>query len=176
MTAEGIAPKSGLRHRRSMTSNDVLPPPRLEGLAADPTRVGTLTPDAVIRLLAQCLSLQVGLVGRLLASSQASMQDAPAERLLTMQDVAARLSVPQTYAYELARRRDLPAVKLGKYVRVRADEFESWLDALKTALNMPPAPATVVSPVSDSGTRAASTQLTRAAIRIEKKRQRRRDS
>ncbi|MGH9460392.1 MAG: hypothetical protein ACRD1X_04190, partial [Vicinamibacteria bacterium] len=58
MTAEGNATKSGFRHRKSVTSNEDVPP-RLEDLAADPTRVGALAPDAAMRLLAQCLSAQV---------------------------------------------------------------------------------------------------------------------
>jgi excisionase family DNA binding protein len=50
-----------------------------------------------------------------------------------MHDMAQALSVPVTYAYELARRRDIPAVKLGKYVRVPAAEFGQWLDGLRAA-------------------------------------------
>jgi len=38
--------------------------------------------------------------------------------LLTMRQVAARLNVPVSRAYELARQGKLPAVRIGKYVRV----------------------------------------------------------
>lgn len=47
--------------------------------------------------------------------------------LLTLPQVAERLAVPETYAYELARQNRLPVVRLGKYVRVPAEEFEKWL-------------------------------------------------
>jgi excisionase family DNA binding protein len=68
-----------------------------------------------------------------------------------MQELAETLSMPETYAYELARRRDLPAIKLGKCVRVRAADFEAWLNALYPptigwpgSVTGPPAPSTVV--------------------------------
>jgi excisionase family DNA binding protein len=48
-------------------------------------------------------------------------------QLLTLPQVAERLAVPETYAYELARQNRLPVVRLGKYVRVPAEEFEKWL-------------------------------------------------
>lgn len=48
-------------------------------------------------------------------------------QLLTLPQVAERLAVPETYAYELARQNRLPVVRLGKYVRVPAEEFERWL-------------------------------------------------
>ena len=40
------------------------------------------------------------------------------DELLTMRQVAARLNVPTSRAYELARQGKLPAVRIGKYVRV----------------------------------------------------------
>ncbi len=38
--------------------------------------------------------------------------------LLTMRQIAARLNVPESRAYELARQGKLAAVRIGKYVRV----------------------------------------------------------
>ena len=57
-------------------------------------------------------------------------QSLPSEdngQLLTLPQVAERLAVPETYAYELARKNRLPVIRLGKYVRVSAREFEKWL-------------------------------------------------
>ncbi len=48
-------------------------------------------------------------------------------QLLTLPQVAERLAVPATYAYELARQNRIPIVRLGKYVRVPAEELERWL-------------------------------------------------
>jgi excisionase family DNA binding protein len=48
-------------------------------------------------------------------------------QLLTLPQVAERLAVPETYAYELARQNRLPVIRLGKYVRVPVEAFERWL-------------------------------------------------
>jgi excisionase family DNA binding protein len=50
-------------------------------------------------------------------SEQTVMKDRE-DGLLTMRQVAARLNVPKSRAYELARQGKLPAVRIGKYVRV----------------------------------------------------------
>ncbi len=52
-----------------------------------------------------------------LLSEQKAMKDRQ-DVLLTMRQVAARLNVPESRAYELARQGKLPAVRIGKYVRV----------------------------------------------------------
>lgn len=52
-----------------------------------------------------------------LFSEQKTIQDRQGG-LLTMRQVAARLNVPESRAYELARQGKLPAVRIGKYVRV----------------------------------------------------------
>ena len=50
-------------------------------------------------------------------SGREGMKDRKDE-LLTMRQVAVRLNVPASRAYELARQGKLPAVRIGKYVRV----------------------------------------------------------
>jgi excisionase family DNA binding protein len=49
---------------------------------------------------------------------------------LSAEDVADLLGVPQTFVYALARRGDLPAVRVGeRYVRFRAETLEQWIAA-----------------------------------------------
>jgi excisionase family DNA binding protein len=50
-------------------------------------------------------------------------------KLLTLPAAATQLGVPKSKLYELARRGELPVVKLGKYVRVRTTDLEKWIDA-----------------------------------------------
>ncbi len=47
-------------------------------------------------------------------------------RLLTAAEVAARYQVPTSQIYALTRRGELPAVRLGKYVRYRLDDLEAF--------------------------------------------------
>lgn len=78
----------------------------------------------------------IGVLAELQAKAQLKMlsgQNAVKDRqvgLLTMRQVAARLNVPESRAYELARQGKLPAVRIGKYVRISADalaEYEARL-------------------------------------------------
>jgi excisionase family DNA binding protein len=46
--------------------------------------------------------------------------------VLTMEDVAQYLRIGRTAAYELARRPDFPAVRIGRYIRVNRDAFLRW--------------------------------------------------
>ena len=57
-----------------------------------------------------------------------------AETLLTVQEVAALLKVPVSWVYEHARARgkkQLPHLKLGKYLRFRTQDILEWLDTWK---------------------------------------------
>ena len=62
----------------------------------------------------------------------------PVERqtLLRVEDVASRLGVPKSWVYERTRRRGrdrLPHLKVGKYVRFRAEDINRYLEALRRA-------------------------------------------
>ena len=71
----------------------------------------------------------IGILAQLQAKAQLKMlseQKTASDRdggLLTMRQAAARLNVPESRAYELARQGKLPAVRIGKYVRISA---EAW--------------------------------------------------
>jgi excisionase family DNA binding protein len=47
--------------------------------------------------------------------------------LLLTAEVARRLGVPGPYVYELARRREIPTCRLGRYVRIPARELRTWI-------------------------------------------------
>jgi len=47
-------------------------------------------------------------------------------RLLTAEELAARWQVPKSHVYRLTREGQIPAVKLGRYYRYRADQIERW--------------------------------------------------
>jgi excisionase family DNA binding protein len=59
-----------------------------------------------------------------------------ATMLLTMPEVAKRLAIPEGRAYELARQGRLPAVRVGKYVRVPLAKLEAWIGQ-QTSLERP---------------------------------------
>jgi excisionase family DNA binding protein len=55
-------------------------------------------------------------------------------RLLTVDDVADLLGVPRTFVYSLARRGELPTVRVGeRYVRFRTQALEHWIADQETS-------------------------------------------
>jgi excisionase family DNA binding protein len=55
-------------------------------------------------------------------------------QLLTANDVAAILRVPRSFVYALARRGELPTVRLGdRYVRFRTPALERWIASRETS-------------------------------------------
>jgi excisionase family DNA binding protein len=56
------------------------------------------------------------------------------QQLLTADDVAAILRVPRSFVYALARRGELPTVRLGdRYVRFRTPALERWIASRETS-------------------------------------------
>lgn len=49
--------------------------------------------------------------------------------VLTMADVARYLRIGTSTAYELAHRPDFPAIRIGRTVRVRRDDFIAWCES-----------------------------------------------
>ncbi|TAM79750.1 MAG: DNA-binding protein [Acidobacteria bacterium] len=58
------------------------------------------------------------------------------EKLLTVRELADRLSVPASWIYERTRRRGIsriPHLKMGKYVRFRYSDVQAYLETLRRA-------------------------------------------
>ena len=52
---------------------------------------------------------------------------ATAERYLTLADLCGRLQCSRTSSWRMIAEHGLPAVKIGRLVRVRASDLENWL-------------------------------------------------
>jgi excisionase family DNA binding protein len=91
-----------------------------------------LVPRDVAILLGDLERLRAVLWARLTVATTSthpvSTAAEPADRLLTIPEVATRLGIPTAYAYELARRRQLPILRVGlRYLRVPAAELATWI-------------------------------------------------
>ena len=51
----------------------------------------------------------------------------PGNQLLTIPQASERLALPVGRVYELARQGKLPVVRVGKYVRIQADQLARWI-------------------------------------------------
>lgn len=57
------------------------------------------------------------------------MKDLTATRLLSAREAAEVLSVPLARLYELVRENRLPAVRIGRSVRVHPRTLDAWIEA-----------------------------------------------
>lgn len=60
------------------------------------------------------------------------MNEESANRLLTAKEVADMLQMSEEFIHEVARRGDLPCVRLGRYRRFKVDEVTEWVEAKST--------------------------------------------
>ncbi len=90
--------------------------------------VRDLPPSVAQAILVQLCVLQSLLLSRAIAGTRNGNEIPAEDRLLTIPQTAARLNIPAAYAYELARRGEIPTVRVGKkYVRVPLAALEKWL-------------------------------------------------
>jgi excisionase family DNA binding protein len=106
-------------------------PPTLRELLEAPENARALPPEAMAAILGELVLL----LARLLVMSNTSVpgtqqdpkQDVQ-EHLLTVPQAADLLGVRRAHIYALARRRELPVIHVGKYVRVRSRDLQSWIE------------------------------------------------
>jgi excisionase family DNA binding protein len=101
----------------------------LSELLEQPDRVQELAAAEARALLLGMASLQEAL--RLqalqpLATGNGRDEASAEDGWFTIPEVARRLRLAPSYCYQLARRGDLPALRTGKYVRVRAADLREW--------------------------------------------------
>ncbi len=102
--------------------------PTLDQLIIHPDRVAELPVEVASSILAKLAGIQSLLLARVLAGrGNGGQPECQPDRLLTAEEVADRLHVPRDHVYELCRRRELPSVKIGKYVRVSGAALTKWL-------------------------------------------------
>lgn len=111
-----------------------LPPISLDDLARYPAQARTLASEQRAELLTRCASVLAALAASSMVtdapdrSGAARDQVAAApDKLLTAQEVAARLGYAVSHVYEMLRRGDLPAVRDRKFVRVRQSELSAFI-------------------------------------------------
>jgi excisionase family DNA binding protein len=66
--------------------------------------------------------------------------DAPSEAagdLLTAEEVAALLRVTPAWVYAQTRRRRIPHLRLGRYVRYRREALEEWMQQVESSSTSP---------------------------------------
>lgn len=104
--------------------------PAAADLLQHPERVAENPEQELPGLLLQMAGLLTALSSRMPALFRQNEHPEVAVKdngyLLTIPQVAEILNVPRGYAYELARRGEIPTVRFGKYVRVSLSDLRAW--------------------------------------------------
>ena len=108
-----------------------LPPPSLDALAADLSAVATLPAEALAALLLKVAALIIAVTAPTLLAT-ATVNEEGNDRLLTVPEAARRLNLAPSYLYELVRKGQLPALRLGRYVRLRPETLRTFIAAQET--------------------------------------------
>ncbi len=91
-------------------------------------------PEALPLLLGDLERLKGQVFFRMLTCAfSPSQTQATEEQLLTIPQVANRLSIPESRAYELARQKKLHSVRIGKYVRVPLNSLAEYERSLSSS-------------------------------------------
>jgi excisionase family DNA binding protein len=104
--------------------------PTLRELLEAPDLARSLQPGAMAEVLGELVLLLARFLAQASATpgtTQATNPEDP-DRLLTVRETAALLSVRPPHVYELVRRHTLPAVRVGRFVRLRARDLHAWTE------------------------------------------------
>jgi excisionase family DNA binding protein len=72
------------------------------------------------------------------ASATDPLTDAGGD-LLTAEEVASVLRVTPAWVYAQTRRRQIPHLRLGRYVRYRREALDQWMEQVESSSSLPPA-------------------------------------
>lgn len=74
-------------------------------------------------------------------SSRLAVTEAPPIRsacdLLTAEEVASLLRVTPAWVYAQTRKRQIPHLRLGRYVRYRREALENWIERVESSSSAP---------------------------------------
>ena len=102
--------------------------PSLDELAEHPERAASLTAEAVEKLLVEHATVGAVLLGRLLATRAAEKAvSKPETHLMNAREAAERLRVPRSWISDMARQGKIRSVRLGHYVRFRAEDLDQFV-------------------------------------------------
>ena len=102
-------------------------------LIADPERLAAVRAHEIPALLGALETIRTALWAKMLrAPEPPAVAGGTSDELLTVPEVAAELKFTPSYVYEAVRRRELEAVRKGKYVRIRRADVQAWLEGRRS--------------------------------------------
>ena len=123
-----VGPKSDQGHGLDDSGPRLIP--TLDELAAQPERAVGLPAEEVRRMPLRCAAVIAALAGCTppVEVHEVSSSAPAADRLLRVPEAAELLGFASSYVYEMIRRGEFPAVRRGRYVRVRRSVLKDWIE------------------------------------------------
>jgi len=92
--------------------------------------VGSLAPEAVAAVIGQLILLLTRLLvhASVTPDTTETAQPVALDRLLSVIEVSRILNLRPARVYDLVRRRTLPAVRAGKFIRIRPHDLRIWIE------------------------------------------------
>jgi excisionase family DNA binding protein len=102
---------------------------KLIEIVRNPTEISRISEPDISGLLGEIEILRARLWSRLAEprSRDPESRSSGEDRLLPIVEAAERLAFRPAYLYELIRKGDFPAIRQGKYVRIRHKDLEEWI-------------------------------------------------
>jgi excisionase family DNA binding protein len=103
---------------------------QLPEILADPSKAAKIQVSAIPALMAQLAATQSALAARLIEGASVVPEIGAVtetDRAISVEEAAERLSFTKQYLYELIRRGEIPAIKHGKYIRIRENDLSAWM-------------------------------------------------
>lgn len=102
----------------------------LESLLMEPGLLAAVRREEIPRLLGRIEEFKARLQAVLFTSGQESEYppEPCTDRLITVEEAAGRLQLTEQYIYGLLKKGEIPPVKQGKYVRIRASDLNAWIE------------------------------------------------
>ncbi len=103
--------------------------PHLSTYLDSPEKLAEIPVSDIPAVLTQLAAMQLALAARLFREpARTELVPIPPDGLLTVEKAAQRLDFTEQYVYSLIKKGSLPAIRHGKYVRIREPDLIAWID------------------------------------------------
>ena len=101
----------------------------LDQIRIDPQGLTKLSKEEICELIGEIAVLDAKLRQRLseLINDGKKQSNSSFDSLLTVEEVAQRLSLKKQYVYRLIKNNELPTVHAGKYKRIDTADLQKWI-------------------------------------------------
>jgi excisionase family DNA binding protein len=137
-------------------------------------RANEVPPTKIAALLTQLAAVQNTLVIRLLANGleqKTSDCEADEDQLLTAKEAAALLGLKTNYVRSLARNRNLPSIRQGRYVRFSRSDIREWIKQKRHVSATLHIPYNVANGRKNASTKSRTSSVYESRIRGPKRKQ-----